>query len=183
MGMGARNNGHVHERVGPAWAIYAAVARDVKDVPVDLVCHTNGRQLLTTTYGGRITGMGVLSPPAARSLHKQQRTLPCTPPKNLSREKREPTHRKVNRPPLNAPIKLRQQALREQPLLRRPQPSHARPNFKPPAPLARDELPRKEHADDHAREKLEQAEQADLALRGRVRLCARWVRVPARDRG
>src|SRR6266702_3513008 len=92
------------------------------------------------------------------------------------------THRDVKGVLLESPIEPRKQALREQPLLRGPQAAQVR-RLDSPSPLARDELPREQHADEHVHEKLEQAQQPDLALRRRVRLCARWVRVPARDRG
>ena len=94
------------------------------------------------------------------------------------------THREVNRVPLNTPIEPRQQALREQALLRRPPTTQVRLlQLETPAPLARDELPREQEAHEHVREELEQAQQPNLALRGRVRLCARRVRVSARDGG
>ena len=68
----------------------------------------------------------------------------------------------------------RQQALREQSLLRRPIPSQIR-LIKTPPIFPHDEFPREQQANEQIREKLEEAQQAYLrvALGGRVRLCAR----------
>ncbi len=85
------------------------------------------------------------------------------------------THRKIKGFVGIAPIKLCQQTLRKQSLLRRPQlPQRlAHIGLAAPEPLAGDELPGEQGNQKHIDQKLEQSKQPDLAHRR----CVGWVRL------